>query len=153
MVSGFGVRAWFFQLKGRDQKTTLLLPSPFASWTMAWYMRSKVTAGMPQMTASIARRSIVRWARFSGENTGAVVAGFAVSGALFSQPARASAIVAASADLLVMEISVGTRRLPLATIFVLLWRQRYSNPIGPGSCALRGSRHVAKRDQLNMNPG
>jgi hypothetical protein len=46
----------------------LLLPSPdLASRTIAWYMTSKLTAGVPQMTASTARLSMVRRARLSEE--------------------------------------------------------------------------------------
>src|ERR1044071_1492872 len=35
---------------------------------MAWYMRSVLTAGMPQMTASTARRYIARSARSAAKN-------------------------------------------------------------------------------------
>src|SRR5215471_8362209 len=84
MESGFGVSVWFFQSGRRDQYT-IWLKSPLVSRTIAWYMRSKLTIGMPQMTASTARRCNVRWARSAAVNgldflvsAFAVIAGFLV---------------------------------------------------------------------------
>ena len=66
-MSGFGVSVWFFQ-SGRPRPVDDLVEVRFGAAIIAWYIRSKLTAGMPQMTASTARRSMVRRARSSGES-------------------------------------------------------------------------------------
>lgn len=54
MVSGFGVSVWFFQSGSPDQNT-IWFHAPLL-YTVAPYKSSKLTAGIPQITASTARR-------------------------------------------------------------------------------------------------
>ena len=65
-MSGLGVSVWFFQ-SSRPRPVDDLVEVALGAATIAWNIRSELTAGMPQMTASTARRSMVRRVRSSGE--------------------------------------------------------------------------------------
>jgi hypothetical protein len=54
-----GVSVWFFQFTGRDQYTTSLTLA-LVLWSIAWSIRSVLTAGIAQIIASTARLSMSR---------------------------------------------------------------------------------------------
>lgn len=77
MVSGSGVRYWFFQSARSDQNRNWLA-APLASRAMDSTMRLKLTAGMPQVTASTARLWMVRCANCAAVKIGGVLDGCAM---------------------------------------------------------------------------